>query len=197
VTLDVYRKTNTEMAGEYGAKLYPAHVIPIQSYLMGDPKMVDNLRKAQQDADSNLASILDSASNRGIPSHALVDNGDVWGILSSFIKQYSVKLLVISTTGRTGLRKVLIGSVAEEVIRESPCPVLTVGPKAPSDENIRLQNILYATDFSAVSLAAAPYALSFVKKFRARLTLLHVFGKYQRITAPGSANGKSPPSRTC
>ena len=162
------------MASQYGSKLYLAHVIPIEPYLMGDPKAAERLRQARQEADTNLAGVLDSASNRGIPCEALVDNGDIWVVMSHFIREHTVDLLVMGTTGRTGLGKVLLGSVAEEAIRESPCPVLAVGPKAPHDVTVKVRKILYATDFSTVSLLAAPYALSFAEKFRAHLTLLHV-----------------------
>ena len=161
------------MAKRYGTKLYAAHVIPIESYLIGDQKAEDRLRQARKEADLRLAGLVDSISNRGISSEALVDNGDIWGVLSGFITRHGVDLLVIATTGRTGLGKVLLGSVAEEAIRESPCPVLTVGPSAPSADTMKLEAILYATDFSADSLLAAPYALSFAERFRARLTLLH------------------------
>jgi nucleotide-binding universal stress UspA family protein len=109
-----------------------------------------------------------------IPTTMLLDNGDIWSVLQGFIEQHSVDVLVVGTTGRSGLGKVLLGSVAEEAIRESPCPVLTVGPKTPEDVAIRLRNILYATDFSTDSLVAAPYAFSLAEKFQARLTLLHV-----------------------
>ena len=162
------------LAMRFGAKLYPAHVIPIEPYLIGDQKAQDRLRQARKEADLNLAGLVDSLSNRGISSEALVDNGDIWEVLSGFITSHDVDLLVIGTTGRTGLGKVLLGSVAEEAIRQSPCPVLAVGPKAPSDETTKLEEILYATDFSTDSLLAAPYALSFAERFRARLTLLHV-----------------------
>src|SRR5581483_7349944 len=80
------------MASRYGSKLYPAHVIPIEPYLMGDPKAIDRLREARQEADSSLAGLLDSVSNRGIPCQALVDNGDIWSVLSGFIEEYSVDL---------------------------------------------------------------------------------------------------------
>jgi len=162
------------ISSQYGSKLYLAHVIPIEPYLMGDPKAADRLRQARQEANGNLADVLDSLSNRGIPIQALVDNGDIWMVMSDFIRKHTVDLLVIGTTGRTGLGKVLLGSVAEEAIRESPCPVLAVGPKAPHDATMRVRKVLFATDFSAVSLLAVPYALSFAEKFRAHLTLLHV-----------------------
>ena len=164
------------MASQYGSKLYLAHVIPIESFLVGDPKAAERLRQARQEADTDLAAVLDSVSNRGIPCQAVVDNGDIWVVMSDFLREHAVDLLVIGTTGRAGLGKVLLGSVAEEAIRESPCPVLAVGPKAPTQATMKLEKILYATDFSPVSLLAAPYALSLAEKFRARLTLLHVIG---------------------
>jgi nucleotide-binding universal stress UspA family protein len=40
-------------------------------------------------------------------------------------------LIVLGTQGRTGLRRLLMGSVAEKVVRQSPCPVVTVGPVSP------------------------------------------------------------------
>lgn len=162
------------VATRYGAQLYLAHVIPIDPYLVGDPKAEERLRQARKEADFNLAGLINSGSSRAVSCEALVDNGDIWGILRGFITGHDVDLLVLGTTGRTGLGKVLLGSVAEEAIRESPCPVLTVGPRVPSEETIKLDTILYATDFSTDSLLAVPYALSFAETFHARLTLLHV-----------------------
>jgi len=164
------------VASQFRSKLYLAHVIPMESYLLGDSKAKDRLRQARHDAESNLTSLLHSASVGGIPCQALVDNRDIWGVLSSFVRQYDMDLLVVGTTGRTGLGKVLLGSVAEEAIRESPCAVWTVGPRTPSALPTTLQKILYASDFSPDSLIAAPYAFSFAEKFGARLTLLHVIG---------------------
>ena len=165
------------IASQYGSKLYLAHVIPMDSYLLGDPQALQRLRQARMDADSNLADLLLSANARNVPSQTLVDNGDVWVVLSDFITEHGIELLVMGTTGRWGVAKILLGSTAEEAMRESKCPVLTVGPRALTDGNPKVRNILYATDFSADSLAAAPYALSFAEKFGARLTLLHIMEK--------------------
>lgn len=164
----------TAMAKQYGTKLYVAHVVPIESYLLGDSQAVERLRLARQEAESNLANIVQSPSVRSIPTATLLDNGDILAVLRGWIEQYSMNLLVVGTTGRTGLGKVLLGSVAEEAIRESPCPVLTVGPRTPDEAVTNLEKILYASDFSADSLLAAPYVFSCAEKFRAQLTLLHV-----------------------
>ena len=162
------------LAREYEAKLYASHVVPIESYLLGDAQAKERLRMARTEAESNLSDLVRSPVVGSTPTTALLDNGDIWSVLQGFIEQYSVDMLVVGTTGRGGLGKLLLGSVAEEAIRESPCPVLTVGPRTPEEAAIRLRNILYASDFSADSLVAAPYAFSVAEKFQARPTLLHV-----------------------
>ncbi len=162
------------LAREYGAKLYASHVVPIESYLLGDAKAKERLRVARTEAESNLSELVRSPVVGSIPTTTLLDNGDIWSVLQGFIEHYSVDVLVVGTTGRGGLGKVLLGSVAEEAIRESPCPVLTVGPRTPEEAAIPLRNILYASDFSVDSLLAAPYAFSLAEKFQARPTLLHV-----------------------
>jgi nucleotide-binding universal stress UspA family protein len=87
-----------------------------------------------------------------------------------------IDLLVLGTHGRTGIGKFFLGSVAEEVLHQARCPVLTVGPHSPSEppREGRFREILYATDFSADALAVVPYALSLAQEHRAHLTLLHV-----------------------
>jgi len=162
------------MARQYGAKLNCSHVVPIESYLLGDAQAVERLRLARAEAESNLTEIVRSPAIGSIPTATLLDNGDIWSVLQGFIEQHSVDMLVVGTTGRTGLGKMLLGSVAEEAIRESSCPVLTVGPRTPDEAATRLRNILYVSDFSADSLVAVPYAFSFAETFQARLTLLHV-----------------------
>ena len=96
----------TGIAKQYGAKLYVAHVVPIESYLLGDEQAVERLQRARQDAESHLSNIVQSQSVAAIPVTTLLDNGDIWAVLSEFIDRYSVDLLVVGTTGRTGLGKV-------------------------------------------------------------------------------------------
>jgi nucleotide-binding universal stress UspA family protein len=103
--------------------------------------------------------------------------GDVWDNLKKVIENWSVDLVVLETHGRAGITKAHQGSVAEKIFRQAPCPVLTVGPCAaphPADAAaVELNCILYTTDFSPESLAAARYAISLAKYHRAELILLH------------------------
>ena len=68
----------------------------------------------------------------------------------------------------------LLGSVAEEIIREAPCPVLTVGPHAMTLASAGIHSIVCASDFSPASLRAAEIAVSLAHEYQAHLTLVHV-----------------------
>ena len=69
-----------------------------------------------------------------------------------------------------------MGSVAEELFRHLPCPVLTVGPKVAkgSMETSEIRHILFPTDLSDESRAVFPYLASLASEYQASLTLLHV-----------------------
>jgi nucleotide-binding universal stress UspA family protein len=103
----------------------------------------------------------------------------LWEAIERTIAEHHVDLIVAGTHGRTGVPKLLLGSVAEEVFRRSPVPVLTVGPHAGSNisNGVRFNRVLFATDFGVESEAAAPYALSLAQDNHAQLILLHVMRK--------------------
>ena len=87
-------------------------------------------------------------------------------------------VIVLGTSSKHGLRKLTFGSTAEEVIREAPCPVFTVGPHVskPADDFLGFRKIVFATDFSAQSAKAATLAFSFAKDGNAQVYLCHVVG---------------------
>lgn len=90
-------------------------------------------------------------------------------------------LIVMGTTSKHGLEKLMLGSTAETVIREATCPVLTVGPQAaaPSHDPLAFQTIVYATDFSEQAAKAATYAFSFAQDSGAHLYLCYVLGVHK------------------
>lgn len=112
----------------------------------------------------------------GIPTQVRIEEGGIQSNLQTAIEKNNIDLVVIGTRGRTGFGKLLLGSVAEEILRTVTCPVLTVGPHADlargSDGQIR--EILYATDFASETQTSAAYAVSLAQEFQARLVLLHV-----------------------
>ncbi len=61
----------------------------------------------------------------------LVVNGNPFEKILDAAKDYRIDLIVLATHGRTGVKRLLIGNVAEKVVRHAPCPVLTVKPGKP------------------------------------------------------------------
>lgn len=165
-----------EIARRYGSRIYLAHVIRPDVCKLASPEAITTvLDEARRDAERQMARVLVSGRLRGIPHQVLLAQGDRWSVISTMIQEHDIDLVVVGTHGRTGLPKMLLGSVAEEVFRLTPCPVLTVGPHvhqelAPERE---LRQIVYATDFSN-SEGAAAYAFSLAQEHQASLTLLHV-----------------------
>jgi nucleotide-binding universal stress UspA family protein len=113
---------------------------------------------------------------RMYPHVAILKQGNPWPELSGLIDDRNIDLIVLGTHGRGLVGQLLLGSVAEQVLRHAPCPVLTVGPDVlPSlVDRQDLSHVLLATDFSDGSLRALPYALSLAEENDAELTLLHV-----------------------
>jgi nucleotide-binding universal stress UspA family protein len=113
---------------------------------------------------------------RGVQHEALFGVGDVWKTLSRLIEEHEIDLLVVGTHGRTGARKLLMGSIAEKIFRQAACPVLSIGPNVSCKHagEIRFHSILLATDFGEESLASLRYAFSLAEETQAQLTLLHV-----------------------
>ncbi len=97
----------------------------------------------------------------------------------------SFDLVVMTTHGRTGFSRLIMGSVAEKVIRFSPVPVVVV---EESSKIKPLKKILLTTDFSDYSLKAVPFARSIAEASGARLDIVHVisfeqFGSIPQIQA--------------
>ena len=151
---------------------------------------------AQNEAKEKLEQI--SAHFETIPHRNYVRHGVVWKNLADIIEQNEIDLVVVGTHGRTGIGKLLLGSVAESILRHAPCPVLTVGPKvsgraklpafqhqgsdlAPVELEIR--QILFATNFASSAARVTQGAAWLAEEFHSRLTLMHVMEDSTRLAS--------------
>ena len=166
-----------DLARRYEATLYPAHVVPPEPYhgLPMEPFPV-TLDYAWHAAEESLAKLAGLEELKNIPHQVLLKQGPLWDVISSMVQKNRVDLIVLGTHGRTGLSRLAMGSVAEEIYRRATCPVLCVGPKVPheSKQAPEFRRILFPMDFSAASQAALPYALTLAEESQARLVLLHL-----------------------
>ncbi len=106
----------------------------------------------------------------------------------AYAEEHEVDLIVAGTHGRRGLQRLLIGSVAEEVLRTAPCPVLTVRGEEDVAPAWAVRNILVPIDFSDASLEALRHAKELALTYGAQITLLHAV---EEVVYP-SAYGVEP-----
>jgi len=161
----------------YGSNMFIAHAIPYEPLLrVSMDRLPMEVDPYWQDAQQRMAAFNRAYPLKEIPHDFLMQQGELWHVLSDFIEQYQVDFLVLGTHGRHGLKKLLLGSAAERIFRMASCPVLTVGPKVvhPDVKFESFRNILFATDFSPASVHALPYALSIAEENQAHLILLHL-----------------------
>jgi len=165
------------IASRYVSKIYLVHVISAEARMpIPIEPLPGELDYGRQNAEREMEAFLSGNPLGNIPHEALVEQGPIWDVLSTLIERDEIDLLVLGTHGRGGLKKVILGSVAEELFRLASCPVLTLGPAVPFEPTStkEFRQILFATDFGPASLHALHHAISLATESKARLTLLHV-----------------------
>jgi len=186
----------TAICRRFGATLHTAHVLSDASLLMmtGGVDYV-SMSTIYDDAHTEAMKKLDEISARaeGIVQRNYVRHGQVWKALAGIVDENDIDLIVVGTHGRSGLGKLLLGSVAEDILRHARCPVLTVGPKVSGRAKLpalqaqgrdlaplelELRQIVFATDFAQYSVSVAQESVALAEEFRARLALMHVIEDY-------------------
>jgi nucleotide-binding universal stress UspA family protein len=165
------------VARQAKGNVFLAHVLPFapMSPIPMDAGPVFPVTIAR-DPRFRMKELVSSPEMAGIARETLLGQGDLWLELQGMIEQHDINLVVIGTHGREGLKKLVLGSVAEEVFRRAPCPVMTVGPHVAREcfEQGRLRRILFASDLSPASMHALPYVTMLAQQHQASLTFLHV-----------------------
>jgi nucleotide-binding universal stress UspA family protein len=112
-----------------------------------------------------------------------------------YAEEEGIDLIVMGTHGQRGLRRFLIGSVTEEVVRTAPCPVLTAraGSRPAPARNVR--NILAPVDFSDASTLAVRHARELALTYGSQVTLLHAVEEAMYPSAYGVETAPLPKSK--
>jgi nucleotide-binding universal stress UspA family protein len=164
------------IARRYGAKVFLAHVVSPSSFAWVPPDAGGAaFESVWQTAKAQLADFA-ASTLRAVRHETLLAEGDVAAALRELVDKQEIGLIILGTHGRTGLNWFLMGSVAESILKLTPCPVLIVGPRAPREVSwtAHARRILYATDFTHESLAGLDYALDLAQENQSKLTLITV-----------------------
>jgi nucleotide-binding universal stress UspA family protein len=162
-------------AEHYGAQLHVVHALLPLDFdphnvshhlpdLEGLQRQIDRLTSVRAPAYRSYSEVeIISASVRGIAAAPAV---------LTYAAENDIDLIVMGTHGRRGINHLLLGSVAEEIVRMSPCPVLTVRETTP--ETIEPKSILVPLDFSDFSSEAFSVARTLAADVGATIRALHV-----------------------
>jgi|SRR5208282_2374448 len=126
-----------ELAQERTATLQLLHVVPLPP----GPEVALPFVRIEASARAKLERLARRKVNRKVPCEVAIMLGDPGVEVVQAAKRLRSDLIVMATHGRKGLRRLVLGSVAEHVVREAPCPVLTVKPKAPVAESSPRQRV--------------------------------------------------------
>jgi nucleotide-binding universal stress UspA family protein/enoyl-CoA hydratase/carnithine racemase len=165
------------LAGEFEAKLFVCHIVDISSAAMYGEAMVDitqQQKRMEQYAREQLEQL---AAGYPIQWEPLVVTGHPAQEICRMAKQKAVDLVVCATHGRAGLKRLILGSVAERLMRILPCPILIIRVLKPDlnlKKGLSLKRILVGCDFSPDSNLAFMHGLSLAQEFQSELHLANV-----------------------
>lgn len=127
-------KNALDLAQTFDAKLLLLHVIELPSYpiegLVPSSLGANLLDDLERQARDELAGVLPEAQSTKVDVARRVVVGTPYRKILEIAEEAKTDLIIMATHGRTGLSHLVMGSVAERVVRTAPCPVLTIRPTA-------------------------------------------------------------------
>lgn len=151
----------------------PFVVLPTEGYF--PPQLYDELVKsARREAESGFDRLLGSVAASGLKVRIRLEDGAPAQRILEVANEERADVVIVGTHGRTGLQRAILGSVADRLVRQAPCPVVTVPPTLGDKPGGKIRRICYATDFSPSARAAWPWAIAMASAADAEVDLVHV-----------------------
>ena len=164
-----------KLAAGCGARIVLAHGLDPVDYAVVD-SVPGRLRSSlTEEARAALDTLAAGLLREGIPSHSEIRQGAVAQMLVDVARQYQAGLIVIGTEGMQGAGPVIVGAVAEQLVRLAPCPVLAVAEDWNAGEFRPTPGgpVLLAMDRNEATEAAVSTARSLAETFHRALIVLH------------------------
>jgi len=164
-----------KLALNYGARIVLAHGLDPMEYadVEGVPGTV--LKELSSQARAVLDKLAGELLREGIHSHSEIRQGTVAEMLRDVARQYEAGLIVIGTRGHQGAGPVVVGAIAEQLVRVAPCPVMAVAADWNAGENRPTPGgpVLLALERNEACAASVEAAYSLAETFRRPLIVMH------------------------
>lgn len=175
------------LAAEFHARLYVCHVqndmVMLSSH--GQAYIVSET-VAKERLDDTKVILENLVKEQGIEAQIIVSQGHAADEITQVVQDKNIDLVIAATHGGSGIKRFLIGSVTERLVKTLTCPLLVLHsqenhPAFPNVFRVPLERILVGCDFSPESDLAFDYGLSLAQEFQAELHLVHVIKPKKHI----------------
>lgn len=167
------------VARDYGAELHALHAMVLHAAdaVEADqlfPKMEDALHELDQWAQDRMQAHLGEHVGDLVVHQARERGFSAAAVILEYADAHDIDLVVMGTHGRRGLRHLIMGSIAEEVVRRASCPVITVRERPRLHEGAWPTRIVAPVDFSEASELTLAYVKELATSSGAKVDLVHV-----------------------
>jgi nucleotide-binding universal stress UspA family protein len=163
-----------------GSALTLVHVIPPGQAVPLDASAIPYLDVAEmkQEAEQTLQRLAEKAQANGIECDIVVTEGNPRERIATLAREMNAGRVIAGTHGRRHLKKLLLGSVAHEILRSAQVPVCTIGPHAHEASSFGApRKILHPVSLCAGYEGSARMAMEMAQFYRADIVLLHVLSR--------------------
>jgi nucleotide-binding universal stress UspA family protein len=159
----------------FGSELFLVHAVTPIVYGDGQNPMPAEIITTELEAAKDEMAKLVAGDPRltGLRVNTTVATSGAVDLIEQVAEEEKVDLLILGSHGASGIERLLLGSVAESVLRRTSKPVIIAGPNSHIERH-PFRSILFCTDLDVSDLRAAQYASALAEGSDGRLTLLHV-----------------------
>jgi nucleotide-binding universal stress UspA family protein len=168
---------SVRLARWFGAKVTVLHVVPLAVPIVGDmgylPVPEETGDTARPATLAELQRFVDATEHTGVPIGLLCREGDPCEEIRNMAQETGADLVVMGTHGRSGFKRLVLGSVTEALLNRPPAPVLTVNRDLKRRKGL-FRTVLCAIDVSEWSAGTVAVALAIADEGAKRIMLLNV-----------------------
>jgi nucleotide-binding universal stress UspA family protein len=180
------------IAGKLSSSVYLCHIVEPNPLVFSAPEAAPSLYEGMRNqAITQLEALAHSPELKDLEPKTVVGEGAIGDALPNLVVEKKIDLIVMGTHGRTGMRRLLLGSAVEAVCRVATCPVLTVGPSLAPRPATTFSRILFPTDLSDDSKRILPYLRDMAEEYQSAITVLHVMPE-ELVQNPDAAKLAEP-----